>query len=60
MKTVHILEPFTGYPSGKKRAFTKGEEPEMANDYADLIVKKGHAREITPDPAPAPARKAEA
>jgi hypothetical protein len=46
MKTVHILEPFTGYPNGKsKRDFAKGEEPELSNEYADLVIAKGHARE---------------
>lgn len=53
MRSVHILEPFTGYPSGKKRDFDIGEEPEVPNDFADLIVGKGHAREIEP-PAPEP------
>ncbi|MGQ4273396.1 hypothetical protein [Terrihabitans sp. B22-R8] len=59
MKTVHILEPFTGYPSGKKRAFAKGEEPELPNDFADLIVKKGHARELTLGDKPATKRVGE-
>ena len=48
MKTVHITEPFTGYPNGKdKRDFAVGEEPELSNEYADLIVGKGLARGLT-------------
>lgn len=51
MKTIHITEGFTGYPNGKdKREFAVGEEPELANDYAELILGKGLAREL---PAPA-------
>jgi len=53
MKTVHITEPFAGYPNGKKREFTKGEELELSNDYADLIVGKGLGREMS---APAEAK----
>lgn len=48
MRMIHILEPFTGYPSGKKRDFEKGDEPEVPNDFADLVVGKGHAREMVP------------
>jgi hypothetical protein len=51
MKTVHILEDFTGYPNGKdERHFAKGEQPdpELSNEFADLIVAKGHAREVKP------------
>lgn len=56
MKSVEITVGFTGYPSGKKRHFAKGETPELANDYADLIVGKGLAREkpdhsATPKPS---------
>ncbi len=46
MKTVKISESFTGYPAGKRREFAKGEEPELAVDYADLLVEKGLAREV--------------
>ena len=53
MKTVRITESFTGYPAGKKRDFTAGEEVELANDFADIIVGKGHAREIEAPAAPA-------
>lgn len=48
MKTIHITEAFAGYPNGKnKRDFAVGEEPELSNEYADLIVGKGLGREIT-------------
>ena len=46
MKAVEITAPFTGYPNGKKREFAAGEKPELANDYADLIVGKELAREL--------------
>ncbi|HVI28855.1 hypothetical protein [Hansschlegelia sp.] len=54
MKTVRITESFTGYPAGKKRSFTAGEEVQVANDFAELIVGKGHAKEIEGSPAPTP------
>lgn len=54
MRTVAILEDFTGYPSGKKTAFVKGAEPSVPDTFADLIVAKGHARDkVTPAPAKA-------
>ena len=64
MKTVHITEAFTGYPHGKdKRDFAKGEETEVSNEYAELLVGKGLAREVpaeitakTQPAAPAPAK----
>lgn len=60
MKTVEIMAGFTGYPNGKdKRHFAKGESPELANDFADLIVGKGLAREkpaTTPTPKAVPAK----
>ncbi len=52
MKTVAILQDFTGYPSGKKTAFAKGAEVSVPDAFADLIVAKGHARvKVTPAPA---------
>ncbi len=48
MKTVVITESFTGYPNGKERSFTAGEEVEVANEFGDLIITKGHAREVAP------------
>ena len=46
MKTVEIVRTFDGYPTGKdERRFTAGEQPELSNDYADLIIAKGLARE---------------
>ena len=60
MKTVEILVGHTGYPNGKDaRHFAKGEEAELANDYADMIIGKSLAREkpaATPKPA-APAKQ---
>ena len=47
MKTIEILEDFEGYPSGKRRAFKKGETVEVAEPFADLVTspEKGHAKE---------------
>lgn len=59
MKTVEIIETFTGYPSGAKRSFAAGETVEVPNDFADLIIQKGHAREAKAA-APARAEKGEA
>lgn len=53
MKSVEITVGFTGYPNGKKRQFAPGETPELANDYADLIIGKDLARE-KPDQSPTP------
>lgn len=52
MRTVEILSDFDGYPDGvAKRAFRTGDRPELADDYAELLVAKGLARD--PDQAPA-------
>lgn len=55
MKTVEVIEPFTGYPDGKERSFRVGEEANLPDDFADLIVAKGHAREPEAAPASPPA-----
>ncbi|WP_173087372.1 hypothetical protein [Devosia sp. 1635] len=62
MKTVAILAGFTGYPNGKKRHFAQGEEPEIADAYADMIVGKSLAREVPAKPStkPEPASQAPA
>ncbi|SFL18601.1 hypothetical protein [Methylorubrum salsuginis] len=45
MKTVTILSDFSSYPNGKdERAFRTGEEPELSNEHADLLIGKGLAR----------------
>ncbi|MDV2987007.1 UNVERIFIED_CONTAM: hypothetical protein Q9R58_22110 [Methylobacteriaceae bacterium AG10] len=46
MKTVEILRTFDGYPTGKdERRFTAGEQPELSNEYAALLIAKGLAKE---------------
>lgn len=60
MRTVKISEDFTGYPSGKKRDFTKGETVEVPADFADLIVEKGHAKEVAASEEKPARRKTEA
>lgn len=48
MKTVEIIEDFTGYPSLKGRPVTyrRGETPEVPEAFAALIIEKGHAKSI--------------
>jgi hypothetical protein len=53
MKTVVILEDFTGYPAGRKTAFAKGAEVSVPDAFADLIVAKRHARDKVVSPAKA-------
>lgn len=58
MKTVTILSDFSSYPNGKdERAFKTGEEPELSNEHADLLIAKGLAKEAkgTTKAVPAPA-----
>jgi hypothetical protein len=55
MKTIKVTAGFTGYPNGRKRHFAYGEEAEVADTYADLIVSKGLASDATPKAAPKPA-----
>lgn len=48
MKTVKIAESFTGYPQGAKEGsqpveYLKGQEVEVNDAFAELIVGKGHA-----------------
>ena len=59
MKTVRIKEAFTGYPGGKRRDFAIGEEPELPNEFADLIIGKGHAEELTAKAAAKPTAERE-
>ncbi|WP_232629162.1 hypothetical protein [Methylobacterium sp. Leaf118] len=52
MKTVQILSDFSSYPNGKdERVFKTGEEPELSNEHADLLIAKGLAREAKGDGA---------
>jgi hypothetical protein len=53
MKTIQITAGHTGYPNGKRRHFAKGEEVEVADAYADLIIGKQLGRE---KPAASPAK----
>lgn len=60
MKTVTILSDFSSYPNGKdERAFRTGEEPELSNEHADLLIGKGLARLKGSDAKPAAPIKAE-
>lgn len=55
MKTVKIIESFEAYPvAGKEeQRFLKGDEVEVSEAFADLILKKKLAR-IVPPAASAP------
>lgn len=66
MKTVRITagaddgyaEGFDGYPNEKDvRHFAPGEEVELSNDYADLLVAKGLAKETGAKAPPKAAQK---
>ena len=62
MKTVQILSDFSSYPNGKdERAFRTGEEPELSNEHADLLIAKDLAKEAkgTTKAAQAPAAEPE-
>lgn len=62
MKTVKILSDFSSYPNGKdERAFRAGDEPELSNEHADLLIAKGLAKEAkgTTKAAPAPTAAAD-
>ncbi|WP_132254737.1 hypothetical protein [Methylobacterium segetis] len=49
MKTVRILSDFDSYPNGKdRRSFLRGEEPELSNEHADLLIGKGLAEDTAP------------
>lgn len=62
MKTIKVKEDpgFTGYPSGKRRDFVRGEVADVPNDFADLVVEKGHATLVEPEPASARAEEPKA
>jgi hypothetical protein len=54
MSKVEILETFTGFPDGTEASATvyeKGATLELPDDFADLIVGKGHARKCASAPA---------
>lgn len=59
MKTVHILEAFTGFPAGSDvsaRSFSAGEIVDLEDDFAALIIAKGHAAEQV-EPVAKPVKK---
>lgn len=49
MKSITVVEPFTGYPEERRRDFVAGQTltipDDVPLDFAKLIVGKGHARE---------------
>lgn len=58
---IRIVENFTGYPDGKTpREFAEGEVPkDLSDEYAELLVKKGHAAPITSNGKPGPSSTSE-
>lgn len=59
MKTITILSDFSSYPNGKdERAFRAGDEPELSNEHAELLIAKGLARETKGTTKAAPASAA--
>lgn len=46
MRTIKITKTFDGYPNGKtKQTFLAGEEIEVSDAYAKLILDKGYGTE---------------
>lgn len=61
MKTLIITEAFDAYPAGTKlRSFAAGEEVEVSNTFADIVVAKGLGRETAPKAETAKPRAADA
>ncbi len=59
MKNVQITKDFEGYPNGSgegiKRSYFKiGEEHSLKDDYADLVIKEGLAKEVKKAPKEEP------
>lgn len=53
---VKIIQEFTGYPDGtdaSRAFFLVGQELDLPDEFAELIIGKGHARALT---APAEAK----
>ena len=49
---IKILQEFEGYPDGTAKSLTvyKPGEVDVPGDYADLLIKKGLAEEVGPEP----------
>ncbi|KMO20383.1 hypothetical protein [Methylobacterium platani] len=61
MKTVKIIETFDAYPTGRAlKTYAKGDELEVSDEFGDLIIGKGHAREVAAKAAAAAAETTEA
>jgi hypothetical protein len=61
MKTIHVKQDFEGYPHGGKEGekavkFVTGQEIEVSDAFADMVVDKGHAR-LVDAPAAEPGGK---
>lgn len=50
---VQILESFSGYPDGEKRAdFEAGTSADVNEEFGKMIIAKGHAKAAAPEKAP--------
>lgn len=62
MKHVEILTTFRGYPDdtvASETTYVAGAKPKLQDAFADLIIKKGLAREIADQPVRAANVKSE-
>ncbi len=54
MSKVEILETFTGFPDGTEASailYEKGATLELPDDFAELIIGKGHASKCASAPS---------
>ncbi len=58
MKTVEIVEPFTGYPEGRQRAFAAGETLSVPDDVP-AELRPAHRRQEACALGPSPRQAGE-
>ncbi len=52
-KTVEMLEAIEAYPKGERVFYPAGSKLDFEDDFADLLIAKGHAREVQVKEKPA-------
>ncbi|MBN8958582.1 MAG: hypothetical protein J0H17_18755 [Rhizobiales bacterium] len=57
MRLIVPKENFDGYPDGKRASFAAGVAVEVPDDFADLVIAKGQAKEQHSEPAAEPFAK---
>lgn len=56
MKTIVMLEAIEAYPNGQREFYAAGATLSFDDDYADLLIAKGHAKAL---PSPRKDQKTE-